>query len=187
MKFLGCLLKTIRHGWTISLVYWNEEWKKCFKCRWSLFNTFFIPRNSAALLNSRLNAFRNLLVTKARKRRRFVRVAQQQTKAGLHFLTTSNNMCPSTRKWPIVVRNQSAAHLLSIHRHQSSNFWEASWNRHSDAIGTLYVVILWWGQSQKEGRRLLRRSGVSAHLLDSYIIRWWFFMDDRFFRESREA
>ena len=104
MKFLGCLLKTIRHGWTISLVYWNEEWKKCFKCRWSIFNTFFIPRNSAALLNSRLNAFRNLLVTKARKRRRFVRVAQQQTKAGLHFLALkiSNNMCPCTRKWPIV-------------------------------------------------------------------------------------
>ena len=65
---------------------------------------FLIPRNSAALLNSRLYTFRNLLVTKARKRRRFVRVAQQQTKAGLHFLALkiSNNMCPSTRKWPIV-------------------------------------------------------------------------------------
>ena len=51
--------------------------------------------HSAALLNSRLNTFRNLLVTKARKRRRFVRVAQQQTKAGLHFLAlkTSSNMC----------------------------------------------------------------------------------------------
>ena len=81
-----------------------------------------ISRNSAALFNYRLNTFRNLLVTKARKRRRFVRVAQQQTKAGLHFLTTSNNMCPSTSKWPIVNRNQSAAHLHSIHCHQSSNF-----------------------------------------------------------------
>ena len=50
---------------------------------------------SAALLNYRLNTFRNLLVKEARKRRRFVRVAQQQTKAGLHFLAlkTSSNMC----------------------------------------------------------------------------------------------
>ena len=50
---------------------------------------------SAALLNYRLNTFSNLLVKEARKRRRFVRVAQQQTKAGLHFLAlkTSSNMC----------------------------------------------------------------------------------------------
>ena len=94
---------------------------------------------------------------------------------------------PLTRKWPIVNQKPSAAHLHSIHCHQSSTFWEASRNRHSDAIETLYVVMLWWGQSQKEGRRYLRRSGASAHFLDSYIIRWWSFMGGRFFRESSEA
>ena len=99
----GLHLKKHCHCWTISLVYWNEEWKKMFQMSMIIVQHIFHSQ-SAALLNSRLNTFRNLLVTKAWKRRRFVRAAQQQTKAGLHFLAlkTSNNMCLSTRKWPIV-------------------------------------------------------------------------------------